>query len=827
MNSGAHQKIVSQLKTGMIPIRVGTFIVAMAFAKLGVLPFYPGIILCCLLLTEGILRRWSTYVHTNKNFLSLAFSLCPIWILYFDPCALMFSTTMSYFIVRSLLLEENRRQHRTFYIALLIASWATIVLLGSTFIDECPSTISDNLRKDATLIIFTLTFTVSAMKRGINEILCELRDSLTEVKALNSRLESLNKELKNLLEAKDNFILLFSHETRNPLNILIGNLTLLLSEVGSVQIKTKLERCKFCADLLLQQLNNILDSGKLSSRGTLEQSPTPVNLNEFIPSISSFIEMLIKKKETVKAELIIPESLPTVLKFDMQRCTQVCLNLLTNAQKFTKAGSISLVVRYIRKNELQESDYYPSTDFGYRLLNWSKKQERDLTSQEIGEESGLDTQIGIKMQFTREIANLQSKKKSFTGVIAPEKGFLKIEVNDTGCGIKPEDMKHLFKKFCQTHANVSQLQVGSGLGLWITKSLCELLGGGTRAYSAPNVGSCFVAVIRADCLPSSRAGVATSPLTPGIKSSVTSNKQETKRILLVDDDPFNLEFHSHIITSLGYDSIETATNGQELFEQFKVKPEGYFDTIVTDIAMPHLDGISAAKLIRKFEEDQRRSLRVKIGFITGHSNHKDQAACEKGPLNCLFYLSKPIKPEMIEGFLPALSPAPPAFKRVSSNFKRLCSNTSSRKQSFSLVASSVSLTTSSPLVLCVDDDVFNLDFLEDMIKSLGARAIKAKSGEESLAFMRSVISTNAKERIPNLVLMDCKMPNLTGWATCKMMKEIIKKEDRVEVPIVGITGEDKVQSQEKLKSSKMSGMIQKPIQFEELRNLLKKYALIA
>ena len=300
----------------------------------------------------------------------------------------------------------------------------------------------------------------------------------------------LNNELKQLLDAKDNFILLFSHETRNPLNILIGNLSILLNEVGSVQHKTKLERCKFCADLLLQQLNNILDSGKLASKGTLELSPSPVNLNEFIQSVSSFMDMLVKKKGTVRSELIIPESLPVTLKFDMQRFTQVCLNLLTNALKFTDYGSISLVISYIRRDDLKESDYYPSTDFGRQLLNSLGNKGSSQDSQEIEED--LDTQIGYKMQFAREIGNLESKKKTFIGVNAPEKGFLKIEVNDTGCGINSEDLKKLFKKFTQAHPDLSQQQIGSGLGLWITKSLCGLLGGDVTAYSVPSIGWVFL-----------------------------------------------------------------------------------------------------------------------------------------------------------------------------------------------------------------------------------------------------------------------------------------------------------------------------------------------
>ena len=749
--------------------------------------------------------------------------------LYLDPCEMVFAQVLSATNVRNLALEENRKKYRIFFCLLTFTSWLSIIFCGDSFLDECPYKITHNRKKDATIIVFALLIFISAVTRQVNSILSELRESLASVRELNTKLESLNDDLKQSLQDKDNFILLFSHETRNPLNILIGNLTILLGEVGSVQYRAKLERCKFCADLLLQQLNNILDSGKLSNNGNLELSPTPVNIQEYIQSISSFMEMLVKKKGTVKSELFIPESLPVTLRFDMQRLTQVCLNLLTNGLKFTDAGTISLVIRYIRKDTLQESDYYPLTDFGYQLLSCSTRIEEPTATGDatevVSHEMEMDSQIGYKRQFTREIANLGNKKKTFTGVEVPEKGFLKIEINDTGCGITPEHMKKLFKKFSQTHADAAQLQVGSGLGLWITKTLCNLMGGDVKAYSAPNIGSCFVAIIQADCLPSVRP----IPLTPPSQQysqrqaypnslSWTESDAEAKRILLVDDDPFNLEFHTQIIKSLGYDNIETAMDGLQLVEQFKTKPEGYYEAVVTDISMPNLDGIAAAKLVRKFEEEEKRTTIVKIGFITGHSNYKDKLICEKTPLNCSFYLSKPIKPAIIKGFLP---PARSSSCSSSRNFEKV----SPRRPPLNDISYQKfkPISQSSPLILCVDDDIFNLDFLEEMLRSLGVRTLRAQSGEESLTLMKSTATKEIKENIPKLVLMDCRMPRMDGWTVSTLMKEMMKREFELNVSIVGVSGDDKGQNQDKLKQSGMIEILQKPVQKEELQKLIIKY----
>ena len=126
---------------------------------------------------------------------------------------------------------------------------------------------------------------------------------------------------------------------------------------------------------------------------------------------------------------------------------------------------------------MQEPDYYPSTDFGYRLLTYHLRNDPSSGSTyEFESKYDAELRVGDKKQFTREIANLTNKRKTFLGVTAPEKGFLKIEVNDTGCGIKTEDIQKLFKKFSQTSSDSAQLKVGSGLGLWITRTLCQLMG---------------------------------------------------------------------------------------------------------------------------------------------------------------------------------------------------------------------------------------------------------------------------------------------------------------------------------------------------------------
>ena len=345
MNSQAHEKVTPQLKRGIIKIRLISIIIALLFVAIGIQPASIGLTASIQIVIETILKLSFPNTYISQNFQNCYISCSPLWVLLVDPCSLVYAQFLSTVHARNLVLEENRKKHRSFFFFLLITNWIIVIVFKNYLFDEYPHTLTESLRKDAGLVLGSVLINYSAIAKQIHVILSELKGTLTKVQDLNSKLEVVNKELQQSLDDKDNFILLFSHETRNPLNILIGNLTLMLGEVANNQFKAKLERCKFCAELLLQQLNNILDSGKLSTRGALELSPTPVNLNDYIQSISNFMEMLVKKKGKVKSELIIPESLPMTLKFDMQRFTQVCLNLLTNGLKFTESGTISLVVR--------------------------------------------------------------------------------------------------------------------------------------------------------------------------------------------------------------------------------------------------------------------------------------------------------------------------------------------------------------------------------------------------------------------------------------------------------------------------------------------------
>ena len=195
---------------------------------------------------------------------------------------------------------------------------------------------------------------------------------------------------------------------------------------------------------------------------------------------------------------------------------------------------------------------------------------------------------------------------------------------------------------------------------------------------------------------------------------------------------------------------------------------------------------------------------MRIGFITGHPNLKDKEQCESEPIKALFYLSKPIKSTMLESFL--------QYKAVTSDNED------------SPITSSLALRRlkNKPLILCVDDDMFNLECLADMLASLGADCMKAQSGEEGLKQLKSLVVEEGKA--VRFVLLDCRMSGMDGWTTSLEMKNLMRIQKKSQIPIIGLTGEDKEKNIENFRRSEMDDLIQKPISRETLQELLKKFA---
>lgn len=174
--------------------------------------------------------------------------------------------------------------------------------------------------------------------------------------------------------------------------------------------------------------------------------------------------------------------------------------------------------------------------------------------------------------------------------IHPEQ--LIFEVEDTGPGIAAEEMGHLFQAFQQTQAG-RQSKDGTGLGLRISQSFVQLLGGEITVDSQVGRGSCFSFYIRF-CPAASKA---IAPVSLFNKVIAIAPNQPQYRLLIVEDSPANRLLLSRILTQLGFE-VREAENGQigfELWQQWQP------DFVFMDMHMPVLDGYETTRQIREWE----------------------------------------------------------------------------------------------------------------------------------------------------------------------------------------------------------------------------------
>mgnify|MGYP000947881014 CR=1 FL=1 len=768
-----------------------------------------GVFSICLLIANYFT---TTAFPLFSHFANFGASLLPYPILLLSPGEIGLARLISVANAVSIGFEQRKLFFRVSYISACMMPWFVVSRYQNPFpLEDCSY---KRFEQEAGQFLVCLLFVmlISSSHSDLErKALNEAEDAVGKLKVLNAKYEQANQDLKRLLEEKDNFILLFSHETRNPLNILMGNLSILLSEVQTPRLQARIVRAKFCAELLLQNLNNILDTSKLINKGTLEIAPIGMNLPQYLHSIWDIVKLMVVKKQ-LKPMLVVPQALPPFVKLDSQRTSQIIINLISNSVKFTSSGSVCLTVSYLRKREISEQDFFPSTAFGNKLVDKNKHHNeealsyrslRDLVNESriyIGEESPEASSFVIRECYASELMRefrTNTPKPSIVTDSSEKNGFLKLEVIDTGCGIKGEDIDKLFRRFSQVNSEASQRQMGTGLGLWISKTLVELMGGGIRVYSKPNVGTNFVVIIKADIAAlSAEAGPKPTLL------SYNCEKGSTQRILIVDDDPYNLETHFQMLKSLGCKEIDAVCDGWGLVNAFKSKPVGYYELFITDINMPNLNGIEAVQMVRQFEISEGRRKHVKVAFITGNSNNKEKRLCESADIRASYYLTKPLTIARLQSALQALD---------------LLKSATYKKQ-VNVVTAPAAIEINSkrkPLVLCADDDILNLELFEDLIRDLGAKPVRATSGKEAL----EIFASRLEQRPPiDLVLIDCMMPGMDGWTASAEIKKLA-----IGVPVIGVTGGDVKRHEEKFRESKMNGIIRKPVQREELEQIMKKY----
>ncbi|MBQ4378215.1 MAG: response regulator [Treponema sp.] len=240
------------------------------------------------------------------------------------------------------------------------------------------------------------------------------------------------------------------------------------------------------------------------------------------------------------------------------------------------------------------------------------------------------------------------------------------EVEDTGIGMKPEFLNHIWETFSQEEGGARSEYKGTGLGMAIAKSLVELMGGTISVKSRLNQGSTFTIDIPF-VIDDKTETVRATELGEG-KDIETLNGA---RILLAEDNETNRQGAKELLEAYGA-SVTTAENGKIALKMFAESKVNYYDAILMDIMMPVMDGIASAKAIRALERTDSKI--TPIIALTANAFEEDvRKSLEAGMDE---HLTKPIEISRVVKTL--IKCMRQKSLKQAAEFNRLLQNTSSK-----------------------------------------------------------------------------------------------------------------------------------------------------
>jgi len=396
-----------------------------------------------------------------------------------------------------------------------------------------------------------------------------IKERTKEIQEKNIQLSSQSERLKEMDKVKSRFFANISHEFRTPLTLIMSPLEQMLSHSQDKQQKKELGVMLRNSQLLLTLINQLLDLSRFDS-GKVKLQTTCQNVVPFLKGVLSSFDVLARKNQ-LEIEFFTNEN-EISLYFDLQQMEKVMYNLLINAIKFTPPGGI------------------------------------------------------ITVSSTKELWQTKKGKDNVDGLV-------KISVKDTGTGISPEQMKHIFDRFFQGENSYARNSKGTGIGLALTKEIIDLHRGTIDVHSQEGKGTEFVIrlsmghkhlkpdeiLLHSDISPDDKKTEELKVLYGNIEdeteedNDVTNNissgthqhindkvlseskHQEKQVILVVEDNADVRQYIRNPLEALQYRVVEAVDGDEGIRKAKEIIP----DLIVSDIMMPKIEGFELCRVLKK------------------------------------------------------------------------------------------------------------------------------------------------------------------------------------------------------------------------------------
>ncbi len=419
---------------------------------------------------------------------------------------------------------------------------------------------------------FLLVGLYTLMFSGLLQQIIEIRNSEQEKKA------AIEANLQ-----KSSFLANMSHEIRTPINSIIGMNEIILRENTNPEIADYARQIDSSGRLLLGLINDVLDFSKIEA-GKLEIIPGKFSTIEFANDIVVMASERAKHKN-IEIVFNISESLPSVLIGDDLHIKQVIINLISNAVKYTKEGTVTFT-------------------------------------------------MGVMPSFTDE-----------------KVCDIKFTVQDTGVGIKKENIDKLFDSFTRVDEKKNRSIEGTGLGLSIVRNLVDMMHGTVSVESEYGKGSTFTVILPlevGDKTPIGNFSEAVSHFSEKTEKYIETFHAPDAKILVVDDNAVNLRVVRELLKNTQVE-LDMADNGKDAVSLCAGKK---YHLILMDHRMPDPDGIETLHMIREDRHGLNNTTPAVVLTANAFAGLKEKYI-EEGFAD---YLTKPIDSKILEKTVMELLP---------------------------------------------------------------------------------------------------------------------------------------------------------------------------